>query len=127
MLAQREFLALQQFQLRIVSMSGGKATELGQAVFALDAAAHGRATDFDVTVERMTTPAGFNLRGTVSIVYTKTLGEDHPTPTTSARPARGATLRRGAGSRGARGGLHGSAPAASGSGGLSGHISEARV
>ena len=77
MLAQREFLALQQLQLRIVSVSGGKLTELGQAVFSLAAAATGTPYDFDVIVERLTVPAGFNLRGTVSVVYTKTLGEDH--------------------------------------------------
>ena len=77
MLAQREFLALQQLQLRVVSASGGKLTELGQAVFSLDAAAQGQAYDFDVVVERLTVPAGFNLRGTVNVVFTKTLGEDH--------------------------------------------------
>ena len=77
MLAQKEFLALQQLQLRVVSLSGGKPTELGQAVFILDAAASGRPYDFDVTVERMTVPAGFNLRGTVNVVWTKTLGDEH--------------------------------------------------
>ena len=77
MLAQKEFLALQQLQLRVVSLSGGKPTELGQAVFILDAAASGRPYDFDVTVERMTVPAGFNIRGTVNVVWTKTLGDEH--------------------------------------------------
>jgi hypothetical protein len=76
MLVQREYLKLQQLQLRVSSLSGGKALELGQAAFSLAAAAHGRPTEFDVTVEHLTAPVGFNLRGTVSIVYTKTLGAD---------------------------------------------------
>ena len=92
MLAQREYLALQQLQLRVVSLSGGKPTELGQAVFALDAAAYGKPVDFDCTVERLTIPAGFNLRGTASIIYTKTLGEDHAV-SDSARPLRSSALR----------------------------------
>ena len=36
-------------------------------------AAHGAAVDFDVVVERLGVPAGFNLRGQVMIVYTKSL------------------------------------------------------
>ena len=85
MLAQREYLAMQQVQLRVVSLSGGQPTELGQAVFSLEAAADGAPAEFDVNVERLTVPAGFNLRGTVSIMYTKTLAEDHPLSTRGAR------------------------------------------
>ena len=77
MLAQKEYLALQQLQLRVVTISGGRPTEIGQAVFSLQAAAYGQPLDFDVIVERHTVPAGFNLSGTVSIVYTKTLGQEH--------------------------------------------------
>jgi len=76
MLVQREYLKLQGVQLRVSSLSGGKPLELGQAIFSLNAAAHGKATDFDVLVEHQTCPAGFNLAGTVSVVYTKTLGAD---------------------------------------------------
>ncbi len=90
MLAQKEFLALQQLQLRIVTLSGGKPKELGQAVFSLDSAARGRHTEFDVVVERRTVPAGFNLRGTVSIVYTKTLGEEAWQDSSRPGPGRGA-------------------------------------
>ena len=91
MLAQREFLALQPLQLRIVSLSGGKPTELGQAVFTLEAAAMGRPYDFDVIVERLTVPAGFNLRGTVSVVWTKNLDEHWPASSTRADHPRAVT------------------------------------
>jgi hypothetical protein len=84
MLAQREFLAQQQLHLRIVSLSGGKPTQLGQAVFPLTDAAQGKPVDFNVIVERLTVPAGFNLRGTVSIQFTKTLGVEHWQPSSRA-------------------------------------------
>ena len=44
-----------------------------QATISLVHAARGAAVDFDATVERLGVPAGFNLRGCVSIVYTKSL------------------------------------------------------
>ena len=44
-----------------------------QATISLAHAARGAAVDFDATVERLGVPAGFNLRGCVSIVYTKSL------------------------------------------------------
>ena len=44
-----------------------------QATISLAHAARGAAIDFDATVERLGVPAGFNLRGCVSIVYTKSL------------------------------------------------------
>lgn len=88
MLAQRDFLGLQQVQMRVVTISGGKPTELGQAVFSLRDAALGRPTDFDVMVERNTIPAGFNLRGTVSIVYTKMVGDDVWGPASARGSAR---------------------------------------
>ena len=62
MLVQREFLKLQQIQLRICSLSGGKPLELGQAAISLASAASGRPTDFDAVVEHLTVPAGFNLK-----------------------------------------------------------------
>lgn len=36
-------------------------------------AAHGSPVEFDVVVERLGVPAGFNLRGSVLLVYTKSL------------------------------------------------------
>ena len=36
-------------------------------------AAHGAPVEFDVVVERLGVPAGFNLRGSVLLVYTKSL------------------------------------------------------
>jgi hypothetical protein len=84
MLAQKEFLALQQIQLRVVTQSGGKQTELGQAVFSLEQAAGGRPASFDVIVERFTVPAGFNLRGACSIVYTKSLADEALTDSSRA-------------------------------------------
>lgn len=76
MLVQREYLALQPLQLRITSLTGGRSLEIGQAALSLAAAAQGRPMDFDAIVEHLTVPAGYNLRGTVTVVYTKTLGVD---------------------------------------------------
>ena len=76
MLVQREYLALQPLQLRITSLTGGRSLEIGQAALSLAAAAQGKPMDFDAIVEHLTVPAGYNVRGTVTVVYTKTLGVD---------------------------------------------------
>ena len=72
---------------------------VAQAVFSLDVAASGHSSDFDVSVESLTVPAGFNLRGTASIIYTKTLGDDAflgssrgPAALSALRRERSATL-----------------------------------
>ena len=89
----------QHVQLRLVSQSGGKQTELGQAVFPLEQAAYGKPTNFDTSVERFTVPAGFNLRGTCSVVYTKSLNEEALTD--SARWGASSVRRQSGGSRSA--------------------------
>ena len=73
MLAEREYLSTRHLHLHVASLSGSKPNHIGQATISLAHAARGAAVDFDATVERLGVPAGFNLRGCVSIVYTKSL------------------------------------------------------
>ena len=73
MLAEREYLSTQHLHLRVASLSGSKPSQIGQATISLEQAARGAAVDFDVVVERLGVPAGFNLRGSVMIVYTKSM------------------------------------------------------
>tara|TARA_B100000795_G_scaffold199897_1_gene153718 strand:+ start:573 stop:1355 length:783 start_codon:yes stop_codon:yes gene_type:complete len=73
MLAEREYLSTQHLHLHVASLSGSKPSQIGQATISLVQAARGAAVDFDVVVERLGVPAGFNLRGSVMIVYTKSL------------------------------------------------------
>ena len=73
MLAAPEFLATQHLHVRVTSHSGSRQNAVGQAVFSLADAAAGGSAEFDVVVEHLGVPAGFNLRGCVSIVYTKSL------------------------------------------------------
>jgi len=94
MLVQREFLKTQQVQLRVSSLSGGKPLELGQAAVSLSAAAHGRPVEFDSIIEHLTVPAGFNLRGTITVVYTKTLGADAWVDTSRPGPSRSVDARQ---------------------------------
>ena len=75
MLAQREFLQTQHLHLRAVSLAGSKPHVVGHAAVSLAPAAHGAPLEFDAVVERHGVPAGFNLRGSVLIVYTKDLPE----------------------------------------------------
>ena len=73
MLAEREYLSTQHIHLHVASLSGSRPSQIGQAAVSLERAAHGAAVEFDVVVERLGVPAGFNLRGSVMIVYTKSL------------------------------------------------------
>lgn len=73
MLAEREYLSTQHLHLHVASLSGSKPSQVGQATISLVHAARGAAVDFDVVVERLGVPAGFNLRGSVMIQYTKSL------------------------------------------------------
>ena len=75
MLAQREFLQTQHLHLRAVSLAGSKPHVVGHAAVSLAPAAHGAPLEFDAVVERHGVAAGFNLRGSVLIVYTKDLPE----------------------------------------------------
>ena len=97
LLAPPRYLSTQHLHLRVASLSGSKPTQIGQAAVSLVQApppplatcpapllltaapatlvqaAHGAPVEFDVVVERLGVPAGFNLRGSVLLVYTKSL------------------------------------------------------
>ena len=93
MLAEREYLSTQHLHLHVASLSGSKPSQIGQAAISLVQAARGAAFDFDVVVERLGVPAGFNLRGSVMIVYTKSLQAWDGCSTSRQQLGQGGTAR----------------------------------
>ena len=104
MLAEREYLSTQHLHLRVTSLAGSKPTQIGQAAVPLVHTVHGQSVDFDVVVEKYGVPAGFNLKGSLLLVFTKSLNPNEISPRTggvvSARRSLPTQLASGQFSRG---------------------------
>lgn len=82
MLAEREYLSTQHLHLRVTSLAGSKPTQIGQAAVALVHTVHGQSVEFDVVVEKYGCPAGYNLKGSLLLVFTKSLNPNEISPRT---------------------------------------------